>query len=183
MRATKFGSERATKFGSERAVAVFNVHIHGYVSFYQSRNSRNNRNKIVLVNIDLYAPNGISDGLHGFHIHEKPVPDPRPENFNCDVLGPHFNPTNALHGYHAGDLNFNVLFQNNRCVDTFMIDSNTISLLPGPKCIIGRSVVLHEKEDDTGLRNSRNLLLGPKKLIESLKTGNAGKRIDCATII
>ena len=56
--------------------------------------------------------------------------------------------------------------------------------LKGINNIIGRSVVIHEDEDDLGiggLDNNGNVI--DKKIhIESKKTGNAGKRIACGVI-
>ena len=44
--------------------------------------------------------------------------------------------------------------------------------LQGKYSVIGRSIVIHQKEDDLGNGNDE----------ESLKTGNAGKRIACGII-
>ena len=44
--------------------------------------------------------------------------------------------------------------------------------LQGKYSILGRSVVVHEDKDDLGRGNNN----------ESLITGNAGKRLDCAVI-
>ena len=44
--------------------------------------------------------------------------------------------------------------------------------LRGKYSVIGRSIVIHQKEDDLGNGNDA----------ESLKTGNAGKRIACGII-
>lgn len=53
-------------------------------------------------------------------------------------------------------------------------------------CILNRSIVIHESPDDEGLPGF-NALMKNKKLNkveeESLKTGNAGKRIACGNII
>ena len=63
---------------------------------------------------------------------------------------------------------------------------NLISLFADEiNCIINKSIVIHEETDDEGLPGFIALING-KKLNkmeeESLKTGNAGKRIACGNI-
>lgn len=112
---------------------------------------------------------GLSPGKHGFHIHES-ANLTRGANNCCDGLRGHFNPDHNNHGgpnsqqRHVGDLG-NIEADSN---GTATIDfTDHMIKLTGKYSIIGRSVVIHADEDDLGLGGNE----------ESLKTGNAGKRI------
>lgn len=109
---------------------------------------------------------GVPAGKHGFHIHE---------TGSCEdggkAAGGHFNPKNVTHGFlpkdglehaHCGDMG-------NIEVSPDGIGALSIVLpgvtLAGENGVVGRSVILHEKEDDFGQ-----------------PTGNAGGRIACGVI-
>lgn len=119
------------------------------------------------INIDVHD---LPPGKRGFHIHNK-------GNLQegCSSLCSHFNPTNKKHGKlnspnsHAGDLGNIIVEDDGTCKMT--IHSNFLRNR-GKFNIIGRSVVIHEKEDDLGMGGNE----------ESLKTGNAGARIACGII-
>ena len=148
-----------------KAIAVFDSKkIKGKVLF--TENLANNT-IIIDVNIEGLKKNA----LHGFHVHE--AGDLSDE---CMSMCSHFNPYNKLHGCpgnkerHVGDLG-NLKTDSNGCANYRMIDD--VIKLRGVKAnIIGRGLIIHADEDDCGKGENP----------ESLKTGNAGKRIACAVI-
>ena len=114
---------------------------------------------------------GLKPGKHGFHIHA--YGDLR--KTDCMKCGGHWNPSNHVHGglnevySHAGDLG-NII-ANEKGVAKFHMKTSKITLY-GKYSIFGRSIVVHKDEDDLGKGNNE----------ESLITGNAGARLDCAVI-
>ena len=146
------------------AIAVFNDSIKGSVKF--SEDLTNNR-----IKIDLNITGLTHNSLHGFHVHEAgDLTD------KCSSMCAHFNPYGNTHGCpgmskrHVGDLGN--IKTNNKGDAKYTFYDNVIKLR-GTKCnIIGRGLIIHEDEDDCGKGGNA----------ESLKTGNAGKRIACAVI-
>lgn len=146
------------------AIAVFTENVKGYVKFREE--IANNRIKIEL-NLTGLPPNS----KHGFHVHEAgDLTD------KCMSMCAHFNPYEKTHGCpgmknrHVGDLG-NIQSNSKGEVKYVMYDD--VIKLRGTKAnIIGRGLIIHEDEDDCG--NGGNP--------ESLKTGNAGKRIACGVI-
>ena len=118
--------------------------------------------------IELHLKN-VPKGEHGFHIHR--TGDLRE---GCSSLCSHYNPYNKNHGgpdskeRHVGDLG-NIKSVNGT-VNKIIRDK--LIRLRGKYSVIGRSVVIHSDKDDLGLGGDA----------ESLKTGNAGKRIACGVI-
>ncbi|KAH8372901.1 hypothetical protein KR009_007465, partial [Drosophila setifemur] len=108
---------------------------------------------------------GLTQGKHGFHIHEK-----GDLSNGCTSMGGHYNPDKVDHGApsdqvrHAGDLG-NLEVNSTGTIDITYTDP--VITLTGPRTIIGRGVVVHELEDDLGQGNHA----------DSKKTGNAGGRI------
>lgn len=159
-----------------KAIAVINPHI---LNNSKNKNKTNVKNcygtiqfeeigKEVKITINL---KNIKPGLHGFHIHETGNLEE-----GCTSCCAHFNPTNSTHGgpkdkiRHTGDLGNIKANSKGECKSTFL--DSKIKLRGQKFNIIGRSVVIHEKEDDLGRGGDA----------ESLKTGNAGARIGCAVI-
>ncbi len=120
--------------------------------------------------------NGLSPGLHGFHIHES-----GDLSEGCKSLRGHFNPFQQSHGArvnsdgtininrHLGDLG-NIIC-NETGHGTFDFVDPMLSL-NGAYSILGRSVIVHDGEDD----------LGQTDHPDSKTTGNAGNRALCGII-
>ncbi|CAH2324790.1 copper chaperone for superoxide dismutase [Pelobates cultripes] len=105
---------------------------------------------------------GLSPGLHGIHIHEY-----GDISEGCASCGEHYNPDGNTHGgpgdidRHVGDLGN--IFANDDGRAIFRVENNRLKVWD----IIGRSLVVDEKEDD----------LGQGYLPLSKITGNSGKRL------
>lgn len=119
---------------------------------------------VTIIQVEL---KGVPNGLHGLHIHEF-----GDISKGCDSAGAHYNPTKVQHGDvdygHVGDLG------NVKSVDGIVkttIKSKLVKLR-NDHSVIGRTLVLHENEDDLGHKGDE----------KSLTTGNSGKRIAGAII-
>ncbi|RHZ83584.1 hypothetical protein Glove_91g42 [Diversispora epigaea] len=119
--------------------------------------------------IDIYIE-GLTPGLHGFHIHTFGDLTKR-----CESAGGHYNPFNLTHGAshdkvrHLGDLG-NIRANVKGIVNTTIYDK--LIKLSGPYSVIGRTVVVHGGKDD----------LGRGQNATSLTTGNSGARVACGII-
>jgi len=146
------------------AIAVFQQNeqsVKGTVNFLEEGNT-------IKIEINL---KGLTPGKHGFHIHET-------GNLldTCKSCKSHFNPYKKNHGgplskeRHIGDLG-NIEANKKGLVNQVVYDNN-IRLRGTKSNIIGRSLVIHQDEDNLGIPGDE----------ESLKTGRAGARIGCAVI-
>jgi len=144
------------------AIAVFQGDICGQVKFTETENK---------VRIDLHLTGLKPNSLHGFHVHEAgDLTD------KCMSMCSHFNPYNKTHGgpdsvhRHVGDLGN--IKTNKKGEAKYSFYDDVIKLRGFKSNILGRGLIIHEDEDDCGHGQND----------ESLKTGNAGKRIACAVI-
>jgi len=146
------------------AIAYLNSEIKGSIYFIENQDKN-----IVTIKLNL---SGLPKNKElGFHIHAAgDLSD------GCTSACAHFNPFNTVHGgkdskvRHVGDLGNITTDKNGNCKIEF--DDNMIKLRGYKQNIIGRSIVIHGQKDDLGKGGDD----------ESLKTGNAGKRIACAVI-
>ena len=106
----------------------------------------------------------LKPGKHGFHLHEKGDCSAT----DASSAGAHFNPTHQHHGgpttaeHHAGDLG-NITADSTGRVH---LEWTGKLQLNGPDSIVGKSVVVHEMEDD----------------LKTDPSGNSGTRIACGVI-
>lgn len=145
-----------------KAIAVFNDSIKGTVKFTEIGSK---------IKIDVFLTGLKPNSLHGFHVHEAgDLTD------KCTSMCAHFNPYGLTHGCpgmkerHAGDLGN--LQTNNKGEAKYSFLDDVIKLRGSKANILGRGLIIHEDPDDCGQGGNA----------DSLKTGNAGKRIACAVI-
>ncbi|WP_409305781.1 superoxide dismutase family protein [Peribacillus sp. SCS-155] len=122
---------------------------------------------------------GLAPGHHGFHIHEKGICDPQSPDGAFMSAGGHFNPTQTVHSNHAGDMPS--LYVNKDGTGTFTADFDRMTA----QQIVDQklAVMIHENPDNFGNipeRYQAGGKPGPDK--DTLKTGDAGKRIACGII-
>ena len=127
--------------------------IAGIANFYETK-----WNTGLLIEIELTnLPNASADSPHflGLHLHE---------NGDCTNgfanTGMHYNPTDAAHPYHIGDLP-SILNSHGYAYGAFYD-----CFLSIPK-ILGRSVILHDSRDD----------------FTSQPSGDSGEKIACGIIV
>lgn len=146
------------------AIAVFSGEVNGYVKFIEDIKEN-------MIKVELHL-NGLNiNSLHGFHVHEAgDLTD------KCTSMCSHFNPYGKTHGCpgmknrHVGDLGNIKTNAKGQAKYSFFDDK--IKLRGNKSNIIGRGLIIHQDPDDCGKGGNA----------ESLKTGNAGKRIACAVI-
>lgn len=154
----------AVGVGEDIKVAVAVIHptrgnkVRGIVRFFELPDGRVK----IVADIEGLKPGG----KHGFHIHEFgdcSSPDAK-------SAGGHYNPEGYPHAgpptkkRHAGDLGNLVADKNGRAHYELIVDNITIDGARNP--ILGRAVIVHEREDD----------------LVSQPTGNAGARLGCGVI-
>ncbi|KAL7577005.1 hypothetical protein ACA910_006755 [Epithemia clementina (nom. ined.)] len=118
-----------------------------------------------------YEITGLTEGLHGMHIHELPVQDR-----DCASTAGHWNPEHTNHGSnlddqrHIGDLG-NILADAKGKASGSLLAY--VPVLRGKLGIRGLSVVIHAGQDDLGRGGDET----------SRAVGNAGGRPGCGTIV
>ncbi len=120
----------------------------GQIKFYQMKNH-------VLISVNIKGLPESNTGFFGFHIHE----GGSCAGNNFSDTGNHYNPTDAPHPSHAGDLPALMLCNSGAC-QTVATDRFHLA------DIIGKTVVIHSAPDD----------------FHTQPAGNAGAKIACGVI-
>jgi Cu-Zn family superoxide dismutase len=151
------GIQQSKTHISEAVSVLATSKIEGVVIFTQADDH-------VRIKIDIVKGLG-KNKLHGFHIHE--TGDLRE---GCKSCCAHYNPGNSSHGGlhdgHAGDLGNIKSDEGGRCKMSLKTDKFRVN------DILGRSIIIHEDEDDLGLGGFE----------DSKTTGHSGARIACSVI-
>lgn len=123
-----------------RAIAVFKGKLKGYVSFTQLNPSHSVRVVGSILNL--------KKGKHELYVHQFG----NLTRSDCMTCGGHFNGINSL-----GDFDNITITEDNHSI--FHFKTHKVSLFSGQMCIIGRSLVVHEREDgnDESVVNRKRL--------------------------
>jgi superoxide dismutase, Cu-Zn family len=120
---------------------------------------------------------GLTAGFHGFHVHAVG---------QCVApftsAGGHFNPTEAPHGGHAGDMPPLLVAQDGSAVARFTTDRFTVADLMDAD---GSAVIVHAAPDNlanipTRYHSHTYDVFGPDQ--DTLATGDAGGRVACGVV-
>ncbi|MBD0382137.1 superoxide dismutase family protein [Paenibacillus sedimenti] len=133
--------------GLSRSISMGNP----YVVLYDAKGNRIGHAVLSPINGAVKMTLSVSNltpGKHGIHIHEKAF-----GGFDFKTAGGHFNPENKKHGHanpeghHVGDIENLDVGENGKAELTYDIEG--ASLDPNSKySILGRSIIIHAKEDD-----------------------------------
>ena len=132
------------------------------------------QNGEVTVVVDMTAADPVST-MHGMHIHQNPSCADNDSGaggtiVNAGAAGPHWNPTDAGHGYpaaavhHVGDMGNISIGADGKGTLTLLSKEWTVQ--PGPKSVVGHSLIFHIRRDDG----------------TSQPVGDAGSRPGCGVI-
>ena len=123
---------------------------------------------------------GTSD-FHGFHVHTVGNCDPTPVGTPLTVFGlagGHWNPTNATHGGHTGDMPSVLMQANGKADAEFATDRFEVSELLDDN---GSAVVLHAGRDN--FANIPATYSGTAAAVTATNnTGDAGGRYACGVV-
>ena len=110
---------------------------------------------------------GATPGTHGLHIHEKgdcSAPDATSAGGHFNAAGnPHAAPTDEKH--HNCDLGNIEIGSDGK--GSLTIETDMLTVSPGPDSVVGKAVIFHEKADD----------------LKTQPTGNAGARWGCGVVV
>ncbi|KPM51580.1 superoxide dismutase [Frankia sp. R43] len=120
-------------------------------------------------------------GYHGFHIHQKPVCEPKAADGAFSTAGPHFNPGGTHHGEHAGDLPPLLVDKDGTAEILTQSDRFTIDDLRRG----GVALIVHAQPDNLAHIPDRYRASGapsPGPDEKTNATGDAGDRIACGVL-
>ncbi|USK33140.1 superoxide dismutase family protein [Bacillus sp. F19] len=123
---------------------------------------------------------GLEQGHHGFHIHEKGVCEPDAEEGPFTTAGGHFNPDEKMHSGHAGDMPSLYVNEDGSAAYSATFDRLTINQLKEEEL----AVIVHSNPDNFGNIPDRYQTDGkPGPDETTMKTGDAGDRQACGVIM